>query len=161
MSRSLCMVVPLGEYDDDLLEPVLEWIKTKMSQKLNGGMSAGRRRTMLLNKQNEHSGNNRNRRLTISAGPDRLVAATDDDEGVSGDDRDDDPFEPTGRPFGSLFNEVRKRYSHYSSDIRDGLNLHCLIASIFIFTVCITPALSFGGILCKLDYYICVFKAWL
>lgn len=58
-----------------------------------------------------------------------------------------DPFKRTGFPFGSLVKEIRYRYSKYLSDITDGLNLHCFIAMVFIFTVCFAPALCFGGIL--------------
>jgi len=58
-----------------------------------------------------------------------------------------DPFQRTGFPFGCLINEIRYRYSGYLSDFTDALNFHCLIAFVFTFTVCITPALSFGGIL--------------
>lgn len=58
-----------------------------------------------------------------------------------------DPFKRTGCLFGALLREVKHRYSQYFSDIRDGLNLHCLISFFFIFTVCVAPALCFGGIL--------------
>ena len=60
-----------------------------------------------------------------------------------------DPFKRTGCLFGALWREVKHRYSQYFSDIRDGLNLHCLISFFFIFTVCVAPALCFGGILGK------------
>ena len=60
-----------------------------------------------------------------------------------------DPFKRSSKPFGSLVNELKHRYKKYASDITDGLSLHCLIASIFIFTVCVAPALCFGGILAE------------
>lgn len=63
-----------------------------------------------------------------------------------------DPFKRTGCPFGSLVKEVEYRYSKYFSDIFDGLNLHCFIATIFGFTVCVAPALCFGGILGTVQY---------
>jgi solute carrier family 4 anion exchanger 3 len=69
-------------------------------------------------------------------------------------DEDFDPFKRTGRMFGSLKSEVKHRYSKYLSDIQDGLTLHCFIAFVFIFTVCVAPALCFGGILAdKTDQY--------
>jgi hypothetical protein len=52
-----------------------------------------------------------------------------------------DSFKRTGIPFGSLWLEIKHRYKYYFDDIRDGLNLHCLIAFICIFTVCIAPGL--------------------
>lgn len=77
----------------------------------------------------------------------------DDQDGDDDDDDDDDgefdPFKRTGHIFGSLINEIKYRYSKYFSDFKDALNVHCLIAFVFIFTVCIVPALSFGGILGK------------
>lgn len=62
-----------------------------------------------------------------------------------------DPFRKTGRPFGSLRKEVHYRYAQYLDDLTDGLNLNCLIAFVFVFTLCIAPALCFGGILGILD----------
>lgn len=62
---------------------------------------------------------------------------------------DSDPFKRTGCLFGGLFKEMKNRYSQYLSDLRDGFNMHCFIAFIFIFTVCFAPALTFGGILGK------------
>ncbi len=58
-----------------------------------------------------------------------------------------DTFKRTGFPFGTLLYEIKHRYSEYFDDIKDGLNLHCFIAFICIFTVCIAPGLCFGGIL--------------
>lgn len=84
----------------------------------------------------------------------------DDDQPYSDEDdeyEDDEfnPFRRTGCLFGSLCREIKYRYSKYPSDFKDALNIHCLIAFVFIFTVCIAPALSFGGILgmiwCFLD----------
>ena len=60
-----------------------------------------------------------------------------------------DPFKRSRVPFGSFVNELKHRYKKYTSDLIDGLSLHCLIASIFIFTVCVAPALCFGGILAE------------
>lgn len=72
------------------------------------------------------------------------------DDGYDDDDDEFNPFRRTGCPFGSLCKEIKYRYSKYPSDFKDALNVHCLIAFVFIFTVCIAPALSFGGILGKL-----------
>jgi hypothetical protein len=75
----------------------------------------------------------------------------DGDDPYDNDDDDEefDPFKRTGYLFGSLCNEIKYRYSKYLSDFKDAFNVHCLIAFVFIFTVCIAPALSFGGILGK------------
>jgi hypothetical protein len=60
-----------------------------------------------------------------------------------------DPFLRTKIPFGALVNEIKHRYRVYLSDFTDGLSVHCFIAFIFIFTVCLAPALCFGGILAE------------
>lgn len=54
-----------------------------------------------------------------------------------------DPFQRTGYLFGCLIKEFRYRYSRYFSDYKDALNLHCLVAFVFTFTVCIAPALRY------------------
>jgi hypothetical protein len=65
------------------------------------------------------------------------------------------PFRKTGRLFGSLFNEIKHRYSKYGSDIKDFYHWDCVFAFVFIFTLCIAPALCFGGILAEktFDYF--------
>ena len=59
------------------------------------------------------------------------------------------PLKRTGRPFGGLINDVKKRYPLYWSDIRDGINLQCLAAWIFIYFAALSPAITFGGLLSK------------
>ncbi len=54
-----------------------------------------------------------------------------------------DPFQRTGYLFGCLIKEIKYRYSRYCSDYTDALNLHCLVAFVFTFTVCIAPALRY------------------
>ncbi|XP_060562813.1 anion exchange protein 2-like isoform X2 [Ruditapes philippinarum] len=57
-----------------------------------------------------------------------------------------DPLKRTGRPFGGLINDVRRRYQHYASDFKDGINLQCMMALIFIFFACLCPCIAFGGL---------------
>ncbi|XP_055990784.1 anion exchange protein 2 isoform X2 [Sorex fumeus] len=66
--------------------------------------------------------------------------------GTGGDD-DDDPLRRTGRPFGGLIRDVRRRYPHYLSDFRDALDPQCLAAVIFIYFAALSPAITFGGLL--------------
>ena len=82
----------------------------------------------------------------VSVDDNKLVSSSGAGAGDGGDD-EFNPFQRTGCLFGSLIKEIKYRYSYYISDITDALNLHCLIALIFTFTVCVAPALSFGGIL--------------
>ena len=60
-----------------------------------------------------------------------------------------DPLARTGRLFGGVVNDIKRRFPMYLSDIKDGLNLQCLSAVIFIYFACLSPAITFGGLLSK------------
>uniref|UniRef100_A0A7M4DZC6 Anion exchange protein n=1 Tax=Crocodylus porosus TaxID=8502 RepID=A0A7M4DZC6_CROPO len=60
---------------------------------------------------------------------------------------EDDPLRRTGRPFGGLIRDVRRRYPKYLSDFRDALNPQCIAAVIFIYFAALSPAITFGGLL--------------
>ncbi|NWI08322.1 B3A2 protein, partial [Crypturellus soui] len=64
-----------------------------------------------------------------------------------GEEEEDDPLRRTGRPFGGLIRDVRRRYPHYLSDFRDALNPQCIAAVIFIYFAALSPAITFGGLL--------------
>lgn len=66
---------------------------------------------------------------------------------VAEDEDEDDPLRRTGRPFGGLIRDVRRRYPHYLSDFRDALNPQCIAAVIFIYFAALSPAITFGGLL--------------
>jgi len=53
----------------------------------------------------------------------------------------------TGRLFGGLANDVRRRWPHYVSDFRDGLNTKCVASTLFLFFACLAPAVTFGGVM--------------
>ncbi|XP_062994155.1 band 3 anion transport protein isoform X1 [Elgaria multicarinata webbii] len=59
----------------------------------------------------------------------------------------DDPLHRTGRPFGGLVRDIKRRYPKYLSDIKDALNAQCLAAVIFIYFAALSPAITFGGLL--------------
>ncbi|CAB1447376.1 unnamed protein product [Pleuronectes platessa] len=58
-----------------------------------------------------------------------------------------DPLERTGKPFGGLVHDVRRRYPKYVSDFKDALNSQCMAAVIFIYFAALSPAITFGGLL--------------
>jgi anion exchange protein len=60
---------------------------------------------------------------------------------------DDESLLRTGRIFGGLVNDIKHRYSTYLSDITDGLSLQCVASTIFLFFACITPIVTFGGLM--------------
>jgi len=51
------------------------------------------------------------------------------------------------RLFGGLLSDVRRRYGYYRSDIVDGLNLQCFATIVFLYFACISPIVTFGGVL--------------
>ncbi|KAM9332172.1 anion exchange protein 2b isoform 2-T3 [Pholidichthys leucotaenia] len=61
--------------------------------------------------------------------------------------KSDDPLERTGRPFGGLIRDVKRRYPKYISDFKDALNSQCMAAVIFIYFAALSPAITFGGLL--------------
>ena len=65
-----------------------------------------------------------------------------------------DPLQRTKRPFGGLVNDIRRRYPKYWSDIRDGLNLQCLATFFFIYFACLSPAITFGGLLSMFTVFV-------
>ncbi|XP_069715192.1 anion exchange protein 2 isoform X2 [Phaenicophaeus curvirostris] len=66
---------------------------------------------------------------------------------VEEEEEDDDPLRRTGRPFGGLIRDVRRRYPKYLSDFRDALDPQCIAAVIFIYFAALSPAITFGGLL--------------
>ncbi|KAI9516666.1 Anion exchange protein 2 [Dissostichus eleginoides] len=61
--------------------------------------------------------------------------------------KSDDPLKRTGRPFGGLIRDVRRRYPKYLSDFKDALNSQCMAAIFFIYFAALSPAITFGGLL--------------
>jgi len=53
----------------------------------------------------------------------------------------------TGRPFGGVLGDVRRRLFYYGSDFRDGLHPKCLSSTLFLFFACLAPAVTFGGVM--------------
>ncbi|XP_027891496.1 sodium bicarbonate cotransporter 3-like isoform X6 [Xiphophorus couchianus] len=53
----------------------------------------------------------------------------------------------TGRIFGGLFLDVKRKVPFYWSDIKDSLNLQCLASILFLYCACMSPVITFGGLL--------------
>ncbi|XP_014681091.1 PREDICTED: anion exchange protein 2-like [Priapulus caudatus] len=53
----------------------------------------------------------------------------------------------TGRAFGGMVNDAKRRYPLYKSDIIDAFNMQCLATCIFIFFACLSPAITFAGVM--------------
>jgi hypothetical protein len=151
INRSLCLVIPPGVHDEDMLSPMIAWIRNKMKLKVE--KTNEHEKKSLSNKAASHNHvKNRHNNKANRDKNDGLIDFGHKRNDHEFNDKSEleeefDPFQRTGCPFGSLSKEVKFRYAKYCSDFKDALNLHCFIAFVFTFTVCITPALSFGGIL--------------
>lgn len=58
-----------------------------------------------------------------------------------------DPLKRSGIPFGGLIHDIRRRYPHYMSDLKDAIDSQCLAAVIFIYFAALSPTITFGGLL--------------
>ncbi|XP_034429456.1 anion exchange protein 3 [Hippoglossus hippoglossus] len=62
-------------------------------------------------------------------------------------DQEVDPLTRSGIPFGGLIHDIRRRYPHYVSDLKDSLDMQCIAAVIFIYFAALSPTITFGGLL--------------
>ena len=56
----------------------------------------------------------------------------------------------SGRLFGGLVQDIRRRLPHYTSDFREGFHGKSLASILFLFFACLAPAVTFGGIMAEL-----------
>ena len=59
----------------------------------------------------------------------------------------EDPFIYTGKFCGGIVNDVKRRWPHYGSDFRDGLNSKTVSSILFLFFACLAPVVTFGGVM--------------
>lgn len=71
------------------------------------------------------------------------VSPEEEEEG----DQEVDPLKRSGIPFGGLIHDIRRRYPHYVSDLKDALDMQCIAAVIFIYFAALSPTITFGGLL--------------
>ncbi|XP_053346654.1 sodium bicarbonate cotransporter 3 isoform X4 [Clarias gariepinus] len=53
----------------------------------------------------------------------------------------------TGRIFGGLVLDVKRKAPFYWSDVRDAFSLQCLASVLFLYCACMSPVITFGGLL--------------
>ncbi|KAI4831770.1 hypothetical protein KUCAC02_001297 [Chaenocephalus aceratus] len=53
----------------------------------------------------------------------------------------------TGRLFGGLFLDIKRKAPHYFSDFKDAISLQCLASFLFLYCACMSPVITFGGLL--------------
>ena len=58
-----------------------------------------------------------------------------------------DGLKYTGRLFGGITDDIKRRGVHYVSDFTAGLHSKCVGSSFFLFFACLAPAIIFGGLM--------------
>ena len=53
----------------------------------------------------------------------------------------------TGKLFGGLRNDIKRKRLWYLSDFQDAFSLQCVASYFFIYFACLTPIITFGGLL--------------
>ncbi|KAM9334400.1 sodium-driven chloride bicarbonate exchanger-like isoform 3-T3 [Symphorus nematophorus] len=53
----------------------------------------------------------------------------------------------TGRIFGGLVFDIKRKAPHYLSDYTDAISLQCLASFLFLYCACMSPVITFGGLL--------------
>ena len=70
-----------------------------------------------------------------------------DDEDEEQKMREEAGLTRTGRLFGGLINDIKRKKPWYISDYKDALSIQCVASYIFIYFACLTPIITFGGLL--------------
>ncbi|KAG5668130.1 hypothetical protein PVAND_016082 [Polypedilum vanderplanki] len=116
------IVLPAGKWDREHLLP-FEELKAKSE------MIRSRKRKVLAEKL---------KAKTI--GEDKKLLSSD---GSSSDD----PLHKTGRLWGGMINDIKRRFPMYKSDILDGLNSETFAATLFLYFAGLATAVTFGGLI--------------
>uniref|UniRef100_A0A7N8YCM2 Anion exchange protein n=1 Tax=Mastacembelus armatus TaxID=205130 RepID=A0A7N8YCM2_9TELE len=53
----------------------------------------------------------------------------------------------TGKFFGGFFLDIKRKAPHYLSDFTDAISLQCLASFLFLYCACMSPVITFGGLL--------------
>lgn len=84
----------------------------------------------------------------LVAAQDRFIARTVG-PAIPRDEEVPDALRYTGRPFGGILGDLKRRLPHYLSDFKDGLHPKCLSSTLFLFFACLAPAVTFGGVMAE------------
>lgn len=63
--------------------------------------------------------------------------------------REESGLSRTGRLFGGLVNDLKRKIPWYWSDFKDALALQCVASWIFLYFACLSPIITFGGLLAE------------
>ncbi|CAL8069832.1 unnamed protein product [Orchesella dallaii] len=79
-------------------------------------------------------------------GANGLVMTAPKDAGQNEKD-DNNPFKRTGRPFGGLYNDIKRRLPFYVSDYTDAFNFQCFSTIVFMYFASIGFVITFAGLM--------------
>lgn len=137
------IVLPPGNWERQDLLPIEE-LKAKSERIRN------RKAKALKTKNNLNNLNNLNNtdKLIIADEEKRLLAAAEagGDGGGGGGKKPPSPLVRTGKLWGGLINDIKRRWPMFKSDITDGLNTETLAASLFMYFAALSTAITFGGL---------------
>ncbi|XP_035828974.1 sodium bicarbonate cotransporter 3 isoform X3 [Aplysia californica] len=84
-------------------------------------------------------------RKTASSGPPQPNGKLTADE--EPEDHTDPTLVRTGRIFGGLRADIKRKLRVYPSDFKDALSVQCVASFVFLYFACLTPIITFGGLL--------------
>ncbi|XP_031369627.1 electrogenic sodium bicarbonate cotransporter 1 isoform X18 [Apis dorsata] len=61
--------------------------------------------------------------------------------------REESGLSRSGKLFGGLINDIKRKAPFYFSDFKDALALQCVASFIFLYFACLSPIITFGGLL--------------
>lgn len=61
--------------------------------------------------------------------------------------REESGLSRSGKLFGGLINDIKRKAPFYLSDFKDALALQCVASFIFLYFACLSPIITFGGLL--------------
>ncbi|XP_058976748.1 sodium bicarbonate cotransporter 3 isoform X1 [Musca domestica] len=70
-----------------------------------------------------------------------------DEEELEAKLREESGLSRSGRLFGGLVNDVKRKAPFYISDFTDAFSMQCIASWIFLYFACLSPIITFGGLL--------------
>lgn len=133
------IVLPPGNWERQELLPIEE-LKAKSERIRNRKAKALKTKNVSLNSDKQIIADEEKRLLAAAE------AGVGGGDGGSGGKKPPSPLERTGRLWGGLINDMKRRWPMYKSDILDGLNTETLAASLFMYFAALSTAITFGGL---------------
>ncbi|XP_061393946.1 sodium bicarbonate cotransporter 3 [Musca vetustissima] len=70
-----------------------------------------------------------------------------DEEELEAKLREESGLSRTGRLFGGLVNDIKRKAPFYVSDFTEAFSMQCIASWIFLYFACLSPIITFGGLL--------------